>query len=71
VPDVLTAVVALAGAGAAAALRVAVFSAEEAPAGGGGRDAWGASEAPVFRRAPRSARVVPEAHDPGVWYPTL
>jgi hypothetical protein len=69
-PDVLTAVVALTGAGAAAAQRVAVFSAEEAPTGGGGRDAWGASEAPVFRRAPCSTCGVPGARDPSVWHPT-
>lgn len=47
-PGVLSAVVALAGAGRPAAQRVAVFSADEATAAGR-KDAWGTSEQLMFR----------------------
>lgn len=51
VPGVLMAAVALAGAGRAAAQRVAVFSADEAPPSGV-KDAWATSEGAVFRSRP-------------------
>ena len=51
-PGVLTAAVALTGAGQLAAQRVAVFGADEAPPSGP-KDAWAASEGVVFRSAPR------------------
>ena len=50
VPGVLTAAVALAGAGRPAAQRVAVFGADEAPPSGV-KDAWATSEGAVFRSA--------------------
>ena len=53
VPGVLTAAVALAGAGRPAAQRVAVFGADEAPSGV--KDAWATSEGAVFRNAPHRA----------------
>lgn len=52
VPSVLTAAVALAGAGQLAAQRVVVFGADEAPPSGA-KDAWATSEDAVFRCMPR------------------